>query len=299
MRLLYISLSTNIRKLLLTIRPYHISNRNSRSSHIKKLMYHWRIRSFFFFTPEFLLVSIALTVTNTLPACLFDFHGGRTNPGTVGAALTSYCFAHSGSSMALLCSISDSLSATHSSALTFGLSKSPFQCGQLSVSEMLSGTFSSSLSTGWWLIPQIRRTFMICVHPPGRFFAHKAGSKGDLLNNLNAAAPWCWMSDQKALTISSVTKMYPTAVICLSWARDSFCVARRFWLPCQFSKKLWTLAILCNVLSSTSFCISGSFSVLVVTNTVLSPAKMPLLARPNCLTTTISRRVPPVVIDCL
>jgi len=30
--------------------------------------------------------------------------------------------------------------------------------------------------------------------------------------------------------------MYPTAVICLFCAGDSFCVAPRFWLPCHISK---------------------------------------------------------------
>ena len=49
----------------------------------------------------------------------------------------------------------------------------------------------------------------------GRSFADKAGGKGDLSDSLNAAAPSCWESDQDALMISSVSEMYPTAVICL------------------------------------------------------------------------------------
>jgi len=110
--------------------------------------------------------------------------------------------------------------------LSFGLSNSPFQFSQSSVSEMLSGALSSSLLTGWCLILRTQRTFKIWVCPPGRSFANKAGGKGDLSDNLNAAAPSCCKSDQDALTISSVSEMYPTAVICLFWARNSFCVAR-------------------------------------------------------------------------
>jgi len=60
-----------------------------------------------------------------------------------------------------------------------------------------------------------RRTFNICVRPPGRSFAAKAGGKGDLSDNSNAAAPSGRMSDQDILTISSVSKMYSTADICL------------------------------------------------------------------------------------
>ena len=79
----------------------------------------------------------------------------------------------------------------------------------------------------------------------------------------------------------------------------SFWVAGRFWLPCHISKKLWTLAILCNFLSSASFFISESSSVFVVSNSGSVPAKIPLLARANCLTRTFSRRVSPVVFDYL
>jgi len=255
--------------------------------------------SYFFFPPVFLHVSTALTVTNTISACLFDFCVGQTNQGTVGAALTSCYSGHSRSSMPLLCCISVSSSAAQSSSLSFGLSKSPFQYSQLSVSKMLSGTLTSSLSTGWQLILRFRRTFTIWVLPPGRSFVDNAAGKGDLSDNLNAAAPSCWTSDQDALTISSVTEMYPTAVICLIWARDSFCVAHRFWLPCHISKMSWTLAIQCNFLSSASFIISESFSVFVVSNSGSVPAKIPLLAEANCLTTTFPPRVSPVVFDCL
>jgi len=144
---------------------------------------------YFFFTPLFLLVSIGLTVINTFSACLFDFHVGRINLGTFGAALTFCCTGHSGSSMQLSCSISDSTSAAQSSSRSFALSKSPFQWCQSSVSEMLSGVQISSVLTGWWLILRIRRTFKIWVRPPGRFFADKGGGKGDLSDNLNAATP--------------------------------------------------------------------------------------------------------------
>jgi len=164
---------------------------------------------------------------------------------------------------------------------------------------MLSGALSPSLSTGWWLILRIRWTFNIWVRPPGRSFADKGGGKGDLSDNLNAAAPSCWKCDQDALMTSSMSEMYLTAVIFLFRGWDSFWVARRFWLPCHIFKTSWTLAILCNVHSFTSFIISESFSMFIVSNSGSVPAKIPLLAQADCLTTTILWRVSPVVFDCL
>jgi len=185
-------------------------------------------------------------------------------------------------------------------ALSFGLSLSPFQLSQSSVSEMLSGVLSSSLSTGWQLILQIWRTFKIWVHPPGRSFADKGGGgKGDLSDNMNAATPWCWKSDLDTLTISFVSEIYPMVVICLFWQRNSFWVARSFWLPCHISKTSWTFAILCIVIFSTSFFMSELFSVIVVSNSGSPPTKFWWLGPENCLTTTISWRVWPVVLDCL
>jgi len=107
------------------------------------------------------------------------------------------------------------------------------------------------------------------------------------------------MFDQDALTISSVSEMSPTAVICFLWARDSFCVAHGFWLPCYISRKSWILAILWSFHSFTSRFISKSFSVPVVFNAGLSPASIPLLARLNSLTATLLWRVLPVIIECL
>jgi len=164
---------------------------------------------------------------------------------------------------------------------------------------MLSGALSSSLSTGWELIVRIQQTFNIWVRSPGRFFADKAGCKGVPSDNLNAATPSCWNSDHDDLKIFSASEMYPMAVISLFRVGDSFCVAPRLWLPCPISKKSWTMAILCNFLFSASFIISKSLSVFVVSNSGSVPAKITLLARANCLTMTISRRVSSVVFDCL
>jgi len=194
------------------------------------------------------------------------------NPGTFRMALASCCSGHSGFLISLSGSISDSSSTAQSSSLSFGLSKSPFQLSQSSVSEMLSGAPSSSLVTGWRLIILIQRTFNIRVHPPGRSFAGTTS---------------CWKSVQDAFTISPMSEMCPTAVICLFSMGDSFCVAHRFWLPCHISKMSWTMAILCNVLSSSSFIISESCSLFVISDTGLLPAKSPLLAWANCLTKTI------------
>jgi len=234
-----------------------------------------------------------------MSACLFAFRVGRINPVTFGSALISRCIGHSGSSIGWSCSYQIQRPRVQSSSLSFGLSNSPFQWSQSSASKMLSGALSSSLPTGWQLIVRIRRIFNTWVHPPWRSFADKAGGKGDLSDNLNAAAPSCWKSDHNAFTISSVSEMYPTAVICMFWAWDSIWVARRFWLPCHISKMSWTLASLCNFLYSASFFISKSLSVFLVSKSGSAPAKIPLLARANCLTPTFLRRVLPVVINCL
>ena len=246
-------------------------------------MKHWCILSYFCFTPLFLLVSIALIVINTYSAHLSVFRVGRINPRTVALARVSRRSGHSGSSMLLSCSISDSKSAAQSSSQSFGSSKSPFQLSQSSVSEMLSGALSSSLWTGWWLILRIQRTFNIWVRPQGRSAPDQGGGKEDLSHHWNASAPWIWKSDQDALKISSGFEMYPTAVICLFWAQDSFWVACRFWLPCHISKKLWTLAILCNVLSSASVCISELCSVFSVSNNRSAPAKILSLPQQTAL----------------
>ena len=250
------------------------------------------------FPTLFLCVSTALTVSKTISDSVFDFPFGRTNPGTIVAALTTCGSAHSGSSMQLLFTILDSSSTSESSSQSFALAKSPFQVSQSSVSTMLSGTLFSSLSTGWRLILQIRLTFKIWFRPPGKPFAEKAPAKGDLSANFDAAAPSCWKSDQDALTISAISEMYPMVVLCSFCARDFFWVEHMFWHPCHISNKLCTLAILGNLLSSASFCISESFSVFVVSNSGSVPAKIPVLARANCLTITFSPRVSPVVFEC-
>jgi len=53
--------------------------------------------------------------------------------------------------------------------------------------------------------------------------------------------------------IPLVSELYATAVICLFWMWDSFCVACRFWQPCHISKMLWTLVILFNIHSFATF----------------------------------------------
>jgi len=82
LHLLYIYLSTNIHKLLLSMRPQYISNWNSRSSYIMELVQRWWLLSNFFLTPIFFLVSNALSITNSLTACLSDLCVGPINLGT-------------------------------------------------------------------------------------------------------------------------------------------------------------------------------------------------------------------------
>ena len=164
---------------------------------------------------------------------------------------------------------------------------------------MFSGALSSSRSTGSWWILWIGRTFNIWVYPPGRSFADNAGGKGDFSDNVNAGAPWYWNSDLEAFTISSMSKMYPMAVLYMFWTQDSFWKKSRFWLPCHIFRRSWTLALPWHWLSSASFFISESFSVFVVSNSGSSRAKIPLLVWAIYLTMMFSQRVLVVVINCL
>ena len=260
---------------------------------------YWRIVSYCLLILLLLQVSTALTFTNTFSSCPYDFHVGRTNLGTFRVALTSHCSGFSGSSMPLSRSIWDSMSAAQSPSLSFGWSWWSFLFSQFSVSEMLSGMLSSSLATGWGSILLIRWTCNAWVHPPGMSCADKTGGKGHLSENLNAATQSCWKSDQNALILSSVSEVYPIAVICLFRAQDSFWVACRFWLPCHISNKSWALAILCKFLSSASLYISGSGSLIVGSSAESSPPKIPIWARAHCLPITFSQRLLPSLLDCL
>jgi len=197
---------------------------------------HWCILSYFSFTALSLLTLIGLTFTYTFSACLFDFSVGRIDPGTFGMARPSCCSVHSGFSMLWSCPISVSPSTAQSSSLSFTSYKFSFKWSQSAVSEMISGALSWSLSIGSWLILWICQTSMIRVRPPGRTIVDTGGGKGDLTDNLNAAAPSCWKSDHYALTISLVSEMYPTVVISLFRAHDFLCVVHRFRLPCNIPK---------------------------------------------------------------
>ena len=153
------------------------------------------------------------------------------------------------------------------------------------------------MDDGWflWFGGHLRSEF---VFQKGAW-QKKGGTKGDLSANLNAAAHSWWQSNQDALTISSMSEIYPTSVIWSFWGHDSFCILHRFWLPCNISKNLWTLAIQCSVLSLASFVISESFSVFVLSISGSVPTKMPLLPQVNNFTTTFLRRVSLRVLNCL
>ena len=216
-----------------------------------------------FLVPWFLLVPISLTIIKTLSAGCFILRVGRIDPGTSCPALTSRCSGYSGTSMGPISSAFVLSSASHSSLLSIGSSKSPFQQSRSLGSEMHSSALSTSLFASWWWILCVRRTFNTVVPPPGRSFADNADGKGDLSENLNAATPSCSKCDQDALTISSVSELYPSIVICTFWLCDIFCVACRCWLPCCFSEKSWNLAIVFNFLPSTSLLNYVSISVSV------------------------------------
>jgi len=104
------------------------------------------------------------------------------------------------------------------------------------VTGMLSGALSTSLSAEWWSIHFIRRAFNSGVRPPGRSFADNAGGKGDLSDILNAVTPSCWKFDWDVLMFSSVSEMYPMAVIRVLSAQVSFAVACIYWIFCDIPK---------------------------------------------------------------
>jgi len=228
------------------------------------------------------------SLTSVLAKSILEHSLWHSHPAALGLVDTPCHFSSS---------MSESLSASHSSSLSFVLPQSLSQWSQFSESEMLSGVVSWSLFAVSWSILVIRRTFNTWLRPPGRWFAAKAGGTGDLSDNLNIATPSCWEYDQDALTTFSVSEMYLTGVICMFRVRDSFCVVQRSWLPCHISEKSWTMAILCNVLSSTSRLISKSDSVFAISNAGSSPAIIPWLAKANYLATTVWRGVSPVVLD--
>jgi hypothetical protein len=180
-----------------------------------KQVNQWCILPYIFLIPLFLIIPITLTVTDILSVWLFEFRIGQINLGAFGTPPTSHW---SGLFTTLM----------PPSSLSIWLSQSPYLPSQLLVLEMLLGVQSSSLSTRLELSPQIQRTFNIWVHTSGCFFVDQAGSKGDLSDHFNAAAPSYWNSDQDTLTSSSMSEMNAAAVICLCWARDSFCVVHRF-----------------------------------------------------------------------
>lgn len=68
----------------------------------------------------------------------------------------------------LTISIFNSSSSSPLSSLSSGSSKSQFQWWQCSLSKMLPGAPSWSLSAGWRSILFIQQTFYSWVHPPGR-----------------------------------------------------------------------------------------------------------------------------------
>jgi len=144
----------------------------------------------------------------------------------------------------------------------------------------------------------IRQTFSTGVHPPGRSLAHNAGGKGDLSEIVNAAAISCWTFDQHSLMISSVSGMYPMAVVDSLHAQDSFCVVQRFWQPCHISKIYCLLESRSSFFSSVPCFDSESFSLPVVPNCVQWPANMLVLAQVNILTMNFSGCVLSVVLDC-
>ena len=203
-------------------------------------------------------------------------------------ALTSWYSGLSEPLKPLPSSILDSSSASQSSLLLFGLSKSPFLITPCLVLETISGVLSSSLSAGWHSILLIRRMFDTWVHLPGRSFADNAGGKGDHCNTLYVAIRTCGHFIQDALMISSVSEMYALGVICMFWVQDSFLVACRFWLPCHTSKWHRPLPFCAFIFPQPGCSIPSRYQFQVVSNAAQLVVNVPWLAQAHCITTTFS-----------
>jgi len=248
---------------------------------------HWPILSSVFLISVFFLVWIIFTVIKTLWAIYYGFCISRINPGTFCEAIIIRCTRDCASSMPLSSNMLDSLFASQLFSLSFGLSKSPLQSSQFSLSEIHSGSLAFSMSAGWWLIRFIRGTFNTWVRHPGRSFADKAVGTGGIFDNLNVAAPSCCKFDQDTLATSSVSEIYPMAVICLFWARYSFCVEYRFWLQWHMSKSCrpWPFRAKAFVLPLSTF--PSRYQYLFCPKHASSPADNPWLPWANYLTTPL------------
>jgi len=179
------------------------------STYIKnQVKIHWRILSYIVLFPLFLFVSIVLTIINTLSGCFLDLRVGHINLATSGIADTFISAGLSEFPMPFSCSLSDSLSASKLTSLSFGFPKSPFQSYQLLVSAIQSGTISLSYLAGRWSILLMLGTFNTWDRPPVRSYADIPGGKGDLNDNWNTAAPSRWKSDQDLLTISAISEIF-------------------------------------------------------------------------------------------
>ena len=105
--------------------------------------------------------SVLLILRSLVPPCFYctdhhhqvaawvvDLGVGRFNPGIYGAALTSRCSGYSSFLRWLSRPPLDPMSPGEFSSLSFGVSKSLYQCRQFSVSERLSGALCSSHRAG-------------------------------------------------------------------------------------------------------------------------------------------------------
>jgi len=216
--------------------------------------------------PLLLHVSIAVTVIKPWRACFIYLGVRRIDLGTYCMVQRTQCLGLPGSYIALPTSTLNLTTACQLYLPSFGLSKSQFLWSQFWMLEIFSSPCSSSLFVGWRLI--LLFGFNKWVRPPERSFADNAVGKGHLPYNLNTAAAICGNLAQDNWTISSVSEMYPIAVICLVWEWGSVCIACRFWLHCYISNKLWTLAIVCNFRSSASLSIATLFSVSMLSSIV-------------------------------
>jgi len=109
-----------------------------------------------------------------------------------------------------------------------------------------------------------------------------------------------WIRQHASLpTIQECNVQAAIADVFLFRVQDSFFVAQTFRLPCDITKQLCTIAIQRDFLSPTTLFITKLCSVFAVFSAALLPPNIPESSRPNCLTTTSSRMVLCVTVDCL
>jgi len=259
----------------------------------------WLILSYISWIPLFLLVSIVPSFIKTYSAWFVDLRVGQINPGIFVAALTSCNSGVYESLVQLSSSNPDSLSASQSSSLSFGLCKSPFQPRQFSMSAN-SFRWTILITFGWITVYSFD-------------FANTQYFSWASWEVLCRRSWWQrWSFPQYKCSCTIMLNVSPAcfdnlfSIWNVSYSGHLLVLSARFLLCSTYilaaMQHLRKVEYLGHSMQFLLLCLCLHFkklSVFVVCNDGSTPASNPLLARGNCLSTTFSHTVLSVVVDCL